>query len=165
MLKFEKITTLVVEIFGITTFVVTSLSGHSNLSNMSEKTYEPTDAELEILQVIWELEPVTVRDIYDRIVAKKEVGYTTVLKQVQRLTEKGVLIKDDVQANHLYRAAVQESSVKQQLAGKMLQTAFGGSALQMMMHALGQDKASPPGDLQELKAWLDQKINKEKDAR
>lgn len=125
---------------------------------MSEKTYEPTEAELEILQLIWELEPVTVRDIYDRIAAKKEVGYTTVLKQIQRLTEKGVLIKDDIQSNHLYRAAVRETQVKQQLAGKMLQTAFGGSALQMMMHALGHDKASP-ATLQELKAWLDQKIN------
>jgi predicted transcriptional regulator len=128
---------------------------------MSEKTYEPTEAELEVLQLIWELQPVTVRDIYDRIAAKKEVGYTTVLKQIQRLTEKEVLIKDDAQGAHLYRAAVQETEVKQQLAGKMMQTAFGGSALQMMMHALGQDKSTPPATLLELKAWLDQQINKE----
>lgn len=128
---------------------------------MSEKTYEPTEAELEILQSIWDLQPVTVRDVYDRIAARKEVGYTTVLKQIQRLTEKGVLIKDDAQGTHLYRAAVQETEVKQQLAGKMMQTAFGGSALQMMMHALGQDKSSP-GALLELKAWLDQQIDPEK---
>ena len=102
-----------------------------------------------------------MRDIYDRIAARKEVGYTTVLKQIQRLTEKEVLIKDDTQGAHLYRAAVQETEVKQQLAGKMMQTAFGGSALQMMMHALGQDKSSP-GTLLELKDWLDQQINKEK---
>ena len=128
---------------------------------MSDKIYEPTEAELEILQLIWELQPVTVRDIYDRIAARKEVGYTTVLKQIQRLTEKEALIKDDTQGAHLYRAAVQETEVKQQLAGKMMQTAFGGSALQMMMHALGQDKSSP-GTLLELKDWLDQQINKEK---
>lgn len=128
---------------------------------MAEKTYEPTEAELEILQLIWELEPVSVRDVYDRIAASKEVGYTTVLKQIQRLTEKGVLTKDDTQATHLYSAAVREAQVKQQLAGKMLQTAFGGSAVQMMMHALGQSKSSP-GDLQELKAWLDQQIDQQK---
>lgn len=128
---------------------------------MSEKTYEPTEAELEILQIIWELQPVSVRDIYDRIVARKEVGYTTVLKQIQRLTEKGVLIKEDAQGGHLYRASVHEKEVKQQLAGKMMQTAFGGSALQMMMHALGQEKSSPDA-LLELKAWLDQQIAQEK---
>jgi len=127
---------------------------------MFEKTYEPTEAELDILQVIWELEPVAVREVYDRIAAKKEVGYTTVLKQIQRLTEKGVLVKDDQQTTHLYRSAVQEAQVKQQLAGKMMQTAFGGSALQMMMHALGPDK-TPPEELQALKAWLDQQINEE----
>lgn len=129
---------------------------------MSEKTYEPTEAELEILQIIWELQPVSVRDIYDRIVARKEVGYTTVLKQIQRLTEKGVLIKEDAQGGHLYRASVHEKEVKQQLAGKMMQTAFGGSALQMMMHALGQEKSSPDS-LLELKAWLDQQIAQEKE--
>jgi predicted transcriptional regulator len=120
-------------------------------------TYEPTDAELEILQIIWDLEPVAVRDVYDRIAAQKDVGYTTVLKQIQRLTEKGVLTKDDQQGTHVYRSAVKETDVKQQLAGKVLQKAFGGSALQMMMHALGHDQAKP-GELEALKTWLDQQM-------
>jgi predicted transcriptional regulator len=119
--------------------------------------YEPTDAEFEILQIIWDLEPVAVRDVFDRIATKKDVGYTTVLKQIQRLTEKGVLTKDDQHGTHLYRAAVKESDVKQQLAGKVLQTAFGGSAMQMMMHALGNDKTKPE-ELEALKSWLDQQI-------
>jgi predicted transcriptional regulator len=87
-----------------------------------------------------------------------------VLKQIQRLTEKGVLIKEDRQGTHLYRAAVREMEVKQQLAGKMMETTFGGSALQMMMHALGRDKTSPE-ELEQLKAWLDQQIDQQKSSK
>jgi predicted transcriptional regulator len=127
---------------------------------MTEKTpYQPSEAELEILQVIWEIEPASVRAIHERIAAAgKNVGYTTVLKQIQRLTEKGALIKDVVEGTHLYRAAAKESEVKSSLAGKVLQNAFGGSAVQMMMHALGNQKASAE-ELQELKNWLDNQIS------
>ncbi len=122
-------------------------------------TYQPSEAELEILQVIWEIEPATVRSIHERIAAAgKEVGYTTVLKQIQRLTEKGALEKEVVDGAHLYRATVKETDVKQQLAGKVMRTAFGGSALQMMMHALGDDKANPE-ELLALKNWLDNQLS------
>lgn len=122
-------------------------------------SYQPTGAELEILKAIWELEPATVRAIYERIAAGgKSVGYTTVLKQVQRLTEKGVLEKEIVEGTHLYRAAVRETDVKQGLVDKVLHGAFDGSALQMVMHALGNRKATPE-ELQELKNWLDQQIS------
>lgn len=121
-------------------------------------SYQPSEAELEILQVIWEIEPATVRSIHERIaLAGKEVGYTTVLKQIQRLTEKGALEKEVLEGSHLYRAVVKEKDVKQELAGKVMRTAFGGSAFQMMMHALGNEKASPE-ELQELKKWLDQQL-------
>lgn len=122
-------------------------------------TYQPTEAELEILKVIWENEPVSVRAIHEQISADKNVGYTTVLKQIQRLTEKGVLDKEIVDGTHLYRAAVGETDVKQQLVDKVLHAAFDGSALQMMMHALGNQKASAE-ELQELKNWLDNQISK-----
>ncbi len=123
-------------------------------------TYQPSEAELEILQIIWETEPVSVRDIHERITAAgKNVGYTTVLKQIQRLTEKGALEKIVADGVHLFRAAVKESEVKTELAGKVLRNAFGGSALQMMMHALGNEKASAE-ELQELKNWLDNQISK-----
>lgn len=122
-------------------------------------TYQPSEAELEILQVIWEIEPATVRSIHERIAAAgKDVGYTTVLKQIQRLTEKGALEKEIVEGSHLFRAIVKETDVKQQLAGKVLRTAFGGSALQMMQHALGGEKADAE-TLLELKKWLDQQIS------
>lgn len=122
-----------------------------------KSTYQPTEAELEILKVIWEIEPASVRAIHERIAAGKDVGYTTVLKQIQRLTEKGALEKEVVDGTHLYRAAAREADVKQRLVDKMLQTAFGGSALDMMMHALGNRKATPE-ELQELKNWLDNQI-------
>lgn len=125
-----------------------------------ETTYQPSEAELEILQVIWEIEPVSVRAIHERIAAAgKDVGYTTVLKQIQRLTEKGALLKEVVDGTHLFRSAVRESEVKSSLAGKVLRNAFGGSAVQMMMHALGDEKASET-ELQELKNWLDAQISK-----
>ncbi len=123
-----------------------------------QTSYQPTGAEFEILKVVWELEPATVRTIHERIAAEKNVGYTTVLKQVQRLTEKGVLEKEILEGTHLYRAAVHEADVKQGLVDKVLHGAFGGSALQMVMHALGNRKASPE-ELQELKNWLDNQIS------
>lgn len=126
---------------------------------MAEQTAPPTEAELDILHVIWALEPVGVREVYDRIALHKTVGYTTVLKQIQRLTEKGMLAREEQTGVHLYRSTVPESTVKQQLAGRLLQNAFGGSALQMMMHAVGNDRASSE-ELQALKIWLDQQIEK-----
>jgi predicted transcriptional regulator len=125
-----------------------------------QSTYQPSEAELEILQVIWDIEPASVRAIHERIAASgKNVGYTTVLKQIQRLTEKGALEKEIVEGAHLYRASAKEADVKSSLAGKVLQNAFGGSALQMLMHALGNQKTSE-AELQELKNWLDNQIPK-----
>ncbi|HAD13614.1 MAG TPA: transcriptional regulator [Saprospirales bacterium] len=123
-------------------------------------SFQPSEAELEILQVLWAIEPASVRSIHERILESgKDVGYTTVLKQIQRLTEKGALDKDVVDGVHLYRSLVNEKDVKQELAGKVMRTAFGGSALQMMMHALGQEKPDA-AELEELKKWLDQQMKK-----
>jgi BlaI family transcriptional regulator, penicillinase repressor len=119
--------------------------------------YQPSEAELDILQVIWASEPVNVRQVWERISQQKEVGYTTVLKQIQRMTAEGVLQKEVKDGVHWYRAAVQEATIKQQLASKLLNNAFGGSALQLMMHALGNEKADPE-ELRQIKAWLDQQI-------
>jgi BlaI family transcriptional regulator, penicillinase repressor len=122
---------------------------------MENKLYEPTDAEMEILQWIWDLEPVSVREVYERIAQKKEVGYTTVLKQIQRLTEKGVLEKTERDGQHLYRCLLPEKALKTQLTGKFAQTAFGGSALDL--HALGRENTSKD-ELLALKKWLDEQI-------
>lgn len=121
---------------------------------MKDETYEPSEAELEILKIIWELEPVTVRAIHERIIQLNDVGYTTVLKQIQRLTEKGVLGKEVLDGIHYYRSKVNEKAVKSNLAAKVLNAAFSGSAVQMMMHALGDSKPSED-ELIALKQWLD----------
>lgn len=124
-------------------------------ASMEEKTYRPSEAEWQILQLVWDLEPVSVRDIYERIVATKSVGYTTVLKQVQRLTEKGILKKMLEHGGHLYRSTAREEEVKRNMASQVLQNTFGGSAFQMMMHALGDKENIDPKDLQDLRDWLD----------
>ena len=124
---------------------------------MANKVYQPSEAELEILNIIWELEPVSVRDVHARIAESRDIGYTTILKQIQRLTEKGVLDKQVANGTHLYSSTVRAADVKQQLMDKVLQTAFGGSALDMMMHALGNDKVSS-AELQAIKDWLDKQI-------
>jgi BlaI family transcriptional regulator, penicillinase repressor len=124
---------------------------------MADSTYRPSEAELEILNLIWELEPVTVRDIHERIAQMRDVGYTTVLKQVQRLTEKGVLAKEIRDGSHFYTSVAKQAEVKQHLADKMLHTAFGGSALEMMMYAFGNDKVSPE-ELRAIKNWLDKQV-------
>jgi predicted transcriptional regulator len=124
---------------------------------MANDIYQPSDAELEILQVIWERQPVSVREIFERIGTTKGVGYTTILKQVQRLTEKGALTKEDAPGGaHLYRAVFNETEVKKGLVNKLLDTAFGGSALQLMQHALGQGERVSAEELAALKQWLDQ---------
>jgi BlaI family penicillinase repressor len=121
-----------------------------------QPVYQPSEAELEILQVIWEIEPASVRAIHERILeGGKNVGYTTVLKQIQRLTEKGALEKSIVEGTHLFKATAREKDVKTNLASKILHGAFGGSAVQMLMHALGNQKASTQ-ELEALKNWLDQ---------
>ena len=120
--------------------------------------YQPSDAELEILNILWEKEPASVRDIHEQVMAAKDVGYTTVLKQVQRLVEKGVLKKEIIDGTHLFRTTVKENEVKTALANKVLTHTFGGSALQMMMHALG-DQQTSKAELEALKNWLDQQID------
>lgn len=121
-------------------------------------TYQPSQAELEILQVLWDIQPASVRSIHERILETgKDVGYTTVLKQVQRLTDKGVLEKSVEDGVHFYRSLAGENDVKQHLADKLMQTAFGGSALQMLMHALGNAKTDPE-EVKALKHWLDQQF-------
>jgi predicted transcriptional regulator len=119
----------------------------------------PTQAELEILQILWAEQPCTVRTLHERILAGgKSAGYTTVLKQVQRLVDKGALEREIVDGVHYFRANASENQVKEQLAGKIMHTAFGGSALQMVMHALGNQKPSL-AELEELKTWLDQQFS------
>jgi BlaI family penicillinase repressor len=120
---------------------------------------KPTDAELEILQVIWHHGPVSVRFVNDHLNLKKHVGYTTTLKLMQIMTEKGLLFRSEKGRKHIYDAVMLEKETKRLLLDKFVQTAFGGSAMDLVMQALGNHRTTPE-ELDELKALIS-KIEKE----
>jgi len=104
---------------------------------------KPTDAELEILRVIWQRGPSTVRGVYDALAETREIGYTTVLKFMQIMTEKGLLTKDDTVRPQVYTPARSKRHTQRQLLGDLLERAFGGSAGSLAIQALSQRKATP----------------------
>lgn len=115
---------------------------------------KPTVAELEILHVLWSRGPSTVRDVLDALNEKKEMGYTGVLKLLQIMTAKGMVRRDESQRAHVYEAGRPAEQTKRQLATDMLQRVFGGSASQLMMHALAGQRASRE-EIEELRRFLD----------
>ena len=120
---------------------------------------KPTDAELEILHVIWLNGPVSVRFVNDELNRKKMVGYTTTLKIMQIMTEKGLLKRSEEGRKHIYNVVLKEKETKNLLLDKFVKTAFGGSAMDLVMQALGNHKTTPD-ELEELKALID-KIEKD----
>ncbi len=115
----------------------------------------PTDAELEILTVLWSRGPATVREVHETVAARKPTQYTTVLKMLQIMAEKGLVRRDDKQRAHIYEAARPREWTQRQLAGDLLQRAFNGSARSLMVGALSARKASKE-ELSELRRLLDQ---------
>ena len=120
---------------------------------------KPTDAELEILQVIWLHGPVSVRFVNDELNRKKRVGYTTTLKLMQIMREKGLLMRSEDGRKHVYNVILKEKDAKNLLLDKFVKTAFGGSAMDLVMQALGNHQTTPD-ELEELKALID-KIEKD----
>lgn len=110
---------------------------------MEETSWQPSDAEIEILQVLWDHEPATVRFVHDHLGAQKEVGYTTTLKQMQRMCEKGMLIRTESGKTHYYTTAVKAPQVRQTAFSHLLEKVFNGSAIDLLMHAIGQGKPNP----------------------
>jgi predicted transcriptional regulator len=115
---------------------------------------KPTEAELEILQLLWQNGPCTVRFVNDRLNEAKSVGYTTTLKIMQLMFEKNLLKRDEQSRSHLYRAAVKEKETQGLLLDRFLETAFGGSALKLVMQALGNHKASKE-EISQIRELLD----------
>jgi len=105
---------------------------------------KPTDAELEILQVLWQHGPSTVRAVNDHLSQRRqaEVGYTTTLKILQLMRDKGLVRRDDADRSHVYRAAVREQETQSLLLDKFVEATFGGSALKLVMQALGSRSTS-----------------------
>ncbi|GGG98056.1 MULTISPECIES: BlaI/MecI/CopY family transcriptional regulator [Pedobacter] len=115
---------------------------------------EPTKAELEILQVLWEFGPSTVRFVNDKLNEQREVNYTSTLKQMQILTEKGILKRDESQMKHIYIPVEAEEKTKVQLLDRFVNTLYKGSASQLMMQLLGNEKTSKK-EIEEIKRLLD----------
>lgn len=118
-------------------------------------TPTPTDAELEILRVLWARGESTVREVHEAIGAAKDVGYTTVLKQMQVMHRKGLLARSDRFRSHVYQPVQSQDKMQRQLAGAILQQAFGGSARQLLQSALAGRRVDPR-ELDEIRALLDE---------
>ncbi len=119
------------------------------------KVPKPTEAELEILQVLWEHGPSTVRFVNDLLSKQKNVGYTTTLKIMQIMADKQLLNRDTTGKTHIYKVAISQQKTQQQLIDKLMASAFGGSAMKLVMQALG-NKKSTAAELNEIRAFLDQ---------
>ena len=107
------------------------------------KPPKPTDAELAILRVLWQRGPSTVRDVWEQLNPKQHTGYTTVLKTMQIMSEKGLLARDETDRSHVYRAARSEAQTQRQVVGHLLERLFSGSAPKLVMQALAAKKATP----------------------
>lgn len=118
------------------------------------KPPRPTDGEVAILRVLWELGPSTVRQVHERLSRDRDGGYTTVLKLMQIMTEKGLVARDESSRTHVYRAACSEDQTQQQLVGDLLDRVFGGSARKLVMQALSA-KAASPEEIAEIRRMLD----------
>lgn len=114
----------------------------------------PTEAELELLRVLWERGPSTVREIHDSLSDAKETGYTTTLKILQKMADKGLVHRDESERSHIYSAAIPAEKTQRQLVRDLLQRAFGGSPGQLVLQALSEKKASAE-ELAEIRRLLD----------
>ncbi len=114
---------------------------------------DPTKSELEILQVLWESGPSTVRNVHDSLLKQKDVNYTTTLKLMQIMAEKGLLKRDESQMKHVYTVAEEEQKTKAHLLDKFVNTLYNGSASKLVMQLLGNKNASEE-ELKEIKEIL-----------
>src|SRR4051812_37283054 len=131
---------------------------HYEINRMA-KQIKPTESELEILQVLWDKNQATVREVHEVLAAFKDSGYTTTLKLMQIMFEKGLVKRDDSSKTHIYTANVSRESTQKQMVGKMVDALFGGSSTQLAMQALGTSTPSKD-ELDELQKMLDNLKNK-----
>lgn len=129
----------------------------------NKENIKPTESEMEILQVLWEKGDSTVREVHEILSAKKEAGYTTTLKLMQIMHDKGLLNRNDDARSHIYSTAVKKESMQKQVVNKMINGMFKGSSAKLIMHALGNHRASKE-ELAEIKKYLDE-LENERDAK
>ncbi len=121
--------------------------------------FKPTDSELEILHILWEKGASSVRDINDLLNLRREVGYTTTLKLMQIMNEKGLVKRDTAAKTHIYKALVREKETKNNLISEFVNVAFQGSSMNLVMQALGNSTSSAE-ELTELKTLIAKLENK-----
>ena len=116
--------------------------------------HKPTESELDILRILWEKGPSTVRLVNEVLNQEKETGYTTTLKLMQIMAQKGIVTRDETSRTHVYKPAIERKNVQETLLNKLVDAAFSGSASQLVMQALGQGKASQ-AELEEIKKLIE----------
>lgn len=121
----------------------------------------PTNSELEILNVLWKRGPSTVREVHDEIAARRDVGYTTALKLLQLMAEKGLVRRDESARSHVYEAAVPEKRIKRHIVSEVMERVFDGSAANLVMQALSSRKASKE-EIEQIRALLDKQSRGER---
>lgn len=122
---------------------------------MKKASYiKPTEKELEILQILWKNGPVSVKDVHENMGGDQQNGYTTILKLLQIMHEKGLVTREKSGKLHLYKALASLEHTRQFMLDKMIRTVFQGSAMQLVMSALGNKKSSKE-DLMEIKRYLE----------
>ncbi len=124
-----------------------------------EKSLKPTEGELEILQVLWRLGSSTVRQVHEELAKGKDVGYTTTLKLMQIMHEKGLVSRDTSSKTHVYRAEVDQQQTRQQMVSRLIDHMFAGSASRLVMQALGNHETSK-AEIEAIKRYLDELENK-----
>jgi predicted transcriptional regulator len=122
------------------------------------KTFKPTESELEILSILWDKENATVRTVHEVIQQTKDVGYTTTLKLMQIMHEKGLVTRNESAKTHIYTANFAKEKAQEQYIGKMIKTLFSGSSSQLVLQALGNHQPSNT-DLKTIKRLIEKLEN------
>ena len=124
-----------------------------------EQTIKATESELEILNILWAQGPASVREVHEKLAETKDTGYTTTLKQMQVMLEKGLLSRDAKSKVHVYTATVNKEQAQGQMVKRMIETMFNGSAMEMVMQALGNHKPSK-AEQELIREYLSKKMKK-----
>ena len=118
------------------------------------KYVKPTESELEILQILWRKGLATVRDVHEELAKSKDVGYTTTLKLMQIMHEKGLVKRDESMRTHVYQPSANKERTQKHLLGKMIDSLFGGSSTQLILQALGNGEHTSPEELDQIQTLL-----------
>ncbi|MBA2744629.1 MAG: BlaI/MecI/CopY family transcriptional regulator [Flavisolibacter sp.] len=122
---------------------------------MAAKYIKPTESELEILNILWANDVATVREVHEELAKSKDVGYTTTLKLMQIMNEKGLVKRDESMRTHVYQPAVNREKTQKHLLNKMIDSLFGGSSTQLVLQALGSgDKNMSAEEIEQIQTLI-----------